>query len=110
MREVLEETGWHIEVGRLAAVAEEISENPAERESCPEYAHRIHHIFLARPLQLSALPPSEPDSGQQAAEWIPVTKALRLPLWPFQLRKNLIKILQSSGAQFLPCTPEADHA
>lgn len=48
IREVREEAGWHIRVGRLAAVVEELSGNPAERANYPDYAHRIHHIFLGR--------------------------------------------------------------
>ncbi|MCI8441023.1 MAG: NUDIX domain-containing protein [Provencibacterium sp.] len=102
VREVLEETGLHIRAGRLAAVAEEISENPQERERFPEYAHRIHHIFLAEAAGPAAPVPVEPDSGQEAAEWVPLAQAQQLPLRPFQLRGRLNEILCSSGAQFHP--------
>lgn len=107
-REVREETGYRIRVGRLAAVAEEISGNAEERAACPDYAHRIHHIFLAELLPEAAASPSEPDSGQEGAEWIPVERASRLPLWPVQLRGRLEEILRAPGAQFLKGVTQED--
>lgn len=109
VREVREETGYRIRAGRLAAVAEEISENPEERTAFPEYAHRIHHIFLAERLPTAAETPSEPDSGQEGSEWIPVEQAGRLPLWPMQLRRRLEEILQAPGAQFLKGVTQEDQ-
>lgn len=101
-REVWEETGWHIRVGRLAAVAEEISENPSERADYPEYAHRIHHIFLAECEGPMAETPTGKDSEQEGSGWFPLQQAQRLPLWPPQLRGRLENILYAPGAQFLP--------
>lgn len=46
IREVLEETGYTVEVVRFQCIAEEISEDPAMQTQYPEYTHRIMHIFL----------------------------------------------------------------
>ena len=101
VREVLEETGLHIRAGRLAAVAEEISENPQERERFPEYAHRIHHIFLAECIGTKGEAPTGLDSGQEGCEWVSPAEAQRLPLCRLPLRGQLCALIESPGVRLL---------
>lgn len=100
-REVLEETGLQIKVGRLAAVSEEISADPAERAAFPEYAHRIHHIFLAECIGTKGEAPTGLDSGQEGCEWVSPAEAQRLPLWPLPLRGQLCALIESPGVRLL---------
>ena len=45
-RECLEESGLHVRVLRLAAVCEEIWDDPVVRAKHPDYCHRMMQIFL----------------------------------------------------------------
>lgn len=97
-REVLEETGYTVEIDRFAALAEEIYENDALRRRYPEYTHRIYHIFFAHLTDSPRREPTETDLDQDACEWYALQEAASLPnVLPCGI-ENLF-----SGAQDAPC-------
>lgn len=104
VREVLEETGYHVRVSRLAAVAEEICLDPAMREKSPEYCHRIAHIFLAELAKEEQASPSEADFGQEGSLWVPLAEADRLPFFPEGLRGRLSALVKGEGPFDLGCS------
>lgn len=100
-RECLEETGLTVKVLRFAALSEEISMDPAIRESYPDYAHRILHIFIAEPLALPIQPPCELDLGMQESVWVPLSKADRLLLRPTNLMGRIQEAVSSPAPLYL---------
>ncbi|HRX58388.1 MAG TPA: NUDIX domain-containing protein, partial [Eubacteriales bacterium] len=46
VRECREETGYRVEPLRFAALMEEICDDPFIRETYPDYAHKMLHIFV----------------------------------------------------------------
>lgn len=99
-RELLEETGYSICVGRFAAMLEEIARNPKMRENYPAYAHRILHIFHADLAADTPVQPSETDFQQQESLWVPLAEADRLVFRP-QLLCGQISRLCQENAVFL---------
>ena len=95
-RECLEETGYIVEIERLAAIYEEISVNPKFRESHPDYAHKMHFVFLCR-LSDADHPKvaTEKDKGFIESEWIDIEKVPNVLLYPPIVNKNLQQILKS---------------
>lgn len=53
-REVYEETGLTVRPQRFLALAEEIVQDARQRQSCPQYCHRVAHIFLAETIPADA--------------------------------------------------------
>ncbi len=103
VREVLEETGYHVRVLRLAAVAEEICLEPEVREKFPEYCHRIAHIFLAELAEEERASPGETDLGQEESLWIPLAEADRLPFLPERLCGRVSALVRGEGPADLGC-------
>ena len=102
-RECLEETGLTVEVERLAAIYEEISLNPQLREQYEKYAHKVHFVFVCRPTDAPLQKPSELDLDMLASEWVPLSEAAGLPLYPAVLRDNLARILAVKEVLYLGC-------
>lgn len=100
-REVLEETGYAVRVGRFAAIAEEIFTDPLIRENHPDYAHRMLHIFTAELESPERKQAAETDLGQTGCEWIGIDEADRLPLRPVNLCGQLRRILNSDACTYL---------
>ncbi|HJB26836.1 MAG TPA: NUDIX domain-containing protein [Firmicutes bacterium] len=101
MREVLEETGYEINIIRFAALAEEISLNKNPWQQSPDYAHRIHHIFLAELSKENPIHPSERDFQQKECIWLPLNEIQRLVFRPRLLNRNLDAILASPCPVYL---------
>lgn len=102
LRECLEETGLRVRILRMAAVCEEIWEDPVIREKSPDYAHRMLHIFLCEPDEsYAAITPSEVDKGIVDQVWVPIEEADTLPLEPVPLARHLRGVIDGSAPFFL---------
>ncbi len=106
VREVLEETGYHVRVLRFAALAEEINDyiltDPAMMKY-REYAHRTVFIFLAELAQDKRDKPTEEDIQQQESIWIPVEEADSLLFFPVQVNGKISRLVKSDVPQYLGC-------
>lgn len=100
-REVLEEVGAEILVGRLLFVREYIGKNH-------EYAHtdghlhlvdHLFHCFLKDPAP--SLQGTAPDPGQEACEWLPLHQLTTHRFYPQALIPYLIEL----GQGFPPSAP-----
>ena len=101
VREVLEETGVPVEVVRFAAIAEEIWDDPGMREQCPQYCHRLMHIFLVRRQPGGRQGKPEMDFQQTGSLWATPEEADGLDLVPVQLRGRMREVLESEAPVYL---------
>lgn len=102
VRECREETGFDVEVVRLAAIEEEIYQDPEIRRRFPEYAHRIHFIFLTRPANRIRWEATEPDFHQVGCRWMTSGEMADVPTRPADLAARIPEILASSGILHFP--------
>lgn len=106
VREVLEETGYHVRVVRFAALAEEINDyilrDPA-MEAYREYAHRAVHIFLAQLTGEEKSRPTEADFQQEESLWLPIEEADGLTFFPVQINGKISSLIQNEAPQYLGC-------
>lgn len=106
VREVLEETGYHVRVVRFTALAEEISDyilkDPA-MEAYWEYGHRVISIFLAELTEEERSRPTEADFQQEESIWIPVEEADGLRFFPVQINGKISALIQNEIPQYLGC-------
>ena len=72
VREVKEETGYHVCVNELIALVEEIYTNSDLRAKFPDYTHRISHIFKASLIDDKKDEPTEKDFEMEESLWIPL--------------------------------------
>ena len=104
-REVLEETGYTVQVDRFVALAEEICEDGQLRQQYPDYAHRIHHIFLAHPTDKPRCVPTEADRYQDDCKWFSLQEAEHLPLlFPLGIQSHLTSLLTRDVPIYLGCS------
>lgn len=104
VRELLEETGYHVHRLAFAALAEEIYEDPTLRAAHPDFTHRVLHIFWAELAREQPDPPSESDLGQEGIEWVPVDRVPLLPdLHPSCLRAAFCDMLRDPSPRYLGC-------
>lgn len=103
VREVREETGYRVQVGRLAAVAEEIEDNPALREAYPDFAHRVLCIFIAHVTGEEENAQREADWEQLDSVWVPAEQADTLPLRPAHLAGRVSELLEGGTARYAGC-------
>lgn len=103
VREVLEETGYKVKVGRLVAVAEEICDNEELQKAYFDYTHRILHIFLATLTDERKWEIKEPDWQQQSSLWVPVDEVDTLHFRPANLTGKLSLLIAGCSAQYLGC-------
>jgi ADP-ribose pyrophosphatase YjhB (NUDIX family) len=101
IRECREETGYKVNVIRLAAVAEEIFDDPYIRNNFPDYVHRIHHIFIAEITGDQAGVATEKDFHQEDIVWMELSEVKDITLLPRSLKENLDKILGSDLPLYL---------
>lgn len=101
VRECREETGYTVEVTRLAAVYEEISLNAEFRAKFEPYAHRVHFVFLCRLTDAPKVPLHDVDLDLIASEWVPLSEVLSLPLYPRTICAHIKGILSRSDTLFL---------
>lgn len=104
VREVREESGYEVSVGRLVAVCEEIVGDPALREQSPDYTHRVHHIFLCAVKDMPCGAATEPDLDQMDCVWMPLAEADALEsLHPKAIREKLAALAKAESCEFLGC-------
>ena len=101
IRECLEETGYHVHVGKFAGLYEEIIENKAYQEKYPAYAHKIFHIFLCSLLSDVFQEASELDDRQIGHEWVDLSKAGDINLYPLNIREGIQEMISGEGPVFL---------
>ncbi|HIS69848.1 MAG TPA: NUDIX domain-containing protein [Candidatus Gallacutalibacter stercoravium] len=101
VREVLEETGYTVEVVRFQCIAEEIWDDPTMQAQCPEYTHRVLHIFLVRRCDASKAEILESDFEQTGSIWVTPEEADQLDLVPRQLCGQMRKIIESETPLYL---------
>ena len=100
-RECLEETGYHIEIERFFALAEEIVTIEAVKRDSPDHAHRVFHIFLCRLTDAPYETPTEKDRHQTYIRWFPLVDVPALRLRPTNLRAALLPLLESGEIGYL---------
>ncbi len=103
VREVREETGFSVRPVRLLAVCEEIFGDAAIRRDFPEYAHRLHHIFLVERTDEARMSPQEKDFQQMGCEWLPWEKIGEISLCPRKIKACLGAILCGQNVLYLGC-------
>ncbi|MFV0400193.1 MAG: NUDIX domain-containing protein [Oscillospiraceae bacterium] len=101
VRECLEETGYHVEPLRLAAVCGEIQDDPVYREQHAGYSHKNYHVFLCRLVSETPEIPSEPDAGQVSSQWVPVEKLHEARIMPLLVGENIDAILNAEHPLYL---------
>jgi len=106
-RETLEETGYAIAVGRLAAIYEDIiicdetKMNEPLRQLYQRHSHKIHFIFICHLANETAQPSSEFDTDMLCCEWVNLTNIKTTPLYPQPIHSNFDLILNSQSTIFL---------
>ncbi len=100
-REMREETGYAVAVGRFAALFEEICDDPAYRAEAPQYCHKMYHIFVCSLADGERASPTEQDSTQVGSVWIPVEDLPGLKILPGEVAKVLPEIIAGKGPFFL---------
>lgn len=101
VRECLEETGYTVYPVRLAALYEEICDDPEFRETRPDSAHRMYHIFICHLENLGRQQPSETDDMQTGIDWIAVKELGHIRLLPPAVGENLLNLVNSDSPLFL---------
>lgn len=97
VRECLEETGYMVKPVRFAALYEEIFDVPTIRESHPDYAHRVYHLFVCEWLGGEPGVPTANDLMQTGVEWVEISRLGTVRLLPEVFGANIQRIL-SAGA------------
>lgn len=100
-RECLEETGYSVEPVRFAALMEEICIDPFIRESYPQYAHKMLHVFICNLSSKERIEPTETDEAQISTEWVPLEEAPRINLLPVQVREAFVRLINEETPAFL---------
>ncbi len=101
IRECREETGYEVEIKRLGAVREEIWDDPAIRQSSPDYAHRVHFIFLTSPVNTIRWEATAPDRHQIGCRWMSLEEMESYPLRMPELTDLIREIQEASEILFL---------
>jgi 8-oxo-dGTP diphosphatase len=101
VRECREETGYRVKVIRPAAIAEEIFDAPELRNKYPDYAHRIHHIFIAEITGGKEEEATETDIHQAGCVWVDIKEVQTLTLLPGNLGDNLQAVINSGTLLYL---------
>lgn len=101
IREVLEETGYEVNIVRFLALAEEIYDNDEIRKKYFDYSHRILHIFLVALTSEKRVEETEKDSQQDESIWISLDEIDRLPFRPVQLTGKIRALIKDSYPKYL---------
>ena len=104
IREVLEETGYAVEIVRFQGIAEEICEDPIIQKQNSEYTHRIIHIFLVHRTVANKAEIHESDFEQTGSIWVTPEEADGVDLVPRQLCGQMRKIIESERPIYLGCS------
>ena len=100
-RECLEESGYTVDINRLAAIYEEISMNERLRTEYERYAHKVHFIFACNLANVPIQPLAEKDLDMLESVWFDIDDAKRIPLYPQIIVSNLDLILCSESVVYL---------
>jgi len=100
-RECLEETGYAVVPVRFAALCEEICDDFEFRQSRPEYAHKMYHIFVCKVIGKTIEAPTETDELQTGTEWVDVGSLESAKLLPKVVGENLQRIIVCETPLFL---------
>ncbi len=100
-RECLEETGYQIEPERFAALMEEICLDPFIRETYPQYAHKMLHVFICKLSSETRIEPTGTDDLQIAVEWVPVGEISLKNLLPIQVKEHFNELTGEEVPQYL---------
>lgn len=100
-RECMEESGYHIEIIRFAALVEEIYHDLELRKEYYDYTHRIHHVFLAKLADKSIQKPTEIDMHQLECVWVDINDVSLLDLRPEPLKSKFIEVINSERPLYL---------
>jgi 8-oxo-dGTP pyrophosphatase MutT (NUDIX family) len=101
IREVLEETGYEVNIVRFLALAEEIYDNHEIREKYFDYSHRILHIFLAALTSENRVEETEKDSQQDECIWMSFDEIDKLPFRPVQLTGKISNLINDNYPKYL---------
>lgn len=101
IRECLEETGYTVIPTAFVALCEEICESQYFRETYPEYAHKMIHIFRCEVMDIQPVAPTEKDSMQLSTEWIDLSELKTTPLLPRVVGDNIEMLINCESAAFL---------
>ncbi|WMJ84312.1 NUDIX domain-containing protein [Oscillospiraceae bacterium LTW-04] len=104
VREVLEETGYLVKIGRFAALTEEICDSEELRMRYLDYTHRILHIFLAALADEQKREVKEMDWQQQNSLWVPLEEVDGLNFRPVNLTGKITSLISGKHTQYLGCT------
>jgi len=100
-RECIEETGYHINIEKLAAIYEEISTNEKFRIEYERYAHKVHFLFLCNLTGTSTKPSDEKDLDMLEPVWINIEDVKKIPLYPQIIKLNFDLVLNSNDTIYL---------
>jgi len=101
-RECLEETGYTIKVNRLAAVYEEMFMSQDFRNDWPDYAHKVHFLFVCQITDTPKQPPAEADHDMVGAVWVDLADiAAGFGLRPRIIRDNFRRVLACEHTLYL---------
>lgn len=100
-RECLEETGYTVEPLRFAGLMEEICDSAFIRETYPEYAHKMLHLFVCRLASRDVKKPTEQDSSQIACEWVDLAEVKNINLLPKAAKTHFAELIKNEQAMFL---------
>ncbi len=100
-RECLEETGYIVNVCRLAAIYEEISMNQRFRAEYENHSHKVYFVFICQLADESKKPVTEKDIDMLCSEWIAVDSIKDIPLYPQIINEKLHLIINSKETLFL---------
>ena len=102
IREVMEETGYHIRVLSFAAMAEEIYTDEELRRQYPNYTHRILHIFKAELKGDQQETVTGKDYCMNGSVWMPIGELELLPeICPRGLQERFMEIIESEKPVYM---------
>jgi len=97
----LEETGYTVIPVRFAALCEEICMHEEFRQRFPDYAHKMHHIFICELANETQKAPTEIDEMQDSCEWVAIASLENLKILPKVLGENIQDVLKGTSPVFL---------
>jgi len=100
-RECLEELGLTLEVGRLAAIYEEIDMNEEFRRRYEPYSHKIFFVFICKVSDETAKPATDMDLDMIGSEWIDIENIKNILIYPEIIKTNIDLILNAQNPVYL---------
>lgn len=101
IRECLEETGYLVLPISCAALYEEIITDKNLQLRCPDYTHKIYHIFLCSITDEKPRLPTEEDNCQIGCEWVETDKIANINFHPQTVKENLTRLLNTNNPVYL---------